>query len=722
MKRFLPALLGLAGLVVASFSARGQTTHPCMPKGIETDPRFPANTEYPTRVNTFNWYDGNGSRMYNINWTVPGNPTIFTPWEQSDNARLTHILGQEDTPSKGWQLIKRDLGYNDQGGAMGAIKNPYVIIYNKYTGILRVFASTGEIAPGYTFAEIKVRFNSAAARKSGTLNRVKGLGVALEDTAPGTGPQFSAITAFQNNFGKWFYADFPMEYDPCTCLFDSKLQVEVNLIDRLDVQLEGYSTGTLMSANTSTGSSFESATQQNSPFSFQNISNTLDTGQKTYNTISGFATGVRDVLNVQGSATRTNPQLKIDALAQLQAALSQSNFLKNGLASLPYIGAAVSALSFFLGGGAQETPAKPIALEPMTIEFSTKTKGTISASRLYVNPTFNNPGTPAPPAIPEEYPYYNEVMGVFSLLRRPTVDVVTTTTAEYDPSGIYLNYTNQYAIKFHDLLHFTVNPASKLRVQDMQAALIMGEQSVDPVNGGNGDFSEFEGMAMAPGATATSAAVQKMEFRTPYSNAACLTGPVYNFTTYDPNYSGWSFGPMYLKIMVNLTQVVPSSTSQNVLVVLKYPVAVNQVVDFPLNVPSCTGPNDVPTPAPLSELQSFCASTQYQNATLMRPAVTKIPALHPASLKARRTDVLSVFPNPAADQTSFRYTVERPGPVSLDVRDALGRIAIVMVKTDHHGTGTFDVAASTSALKSGMYTCTLVTPTYRQTARLSVIH
>ena len=745
MKQLLPALLGLAGLLLASFSGVAQqivgpgnpgpigpltpVTHPCMPNRIETDPPRASNTQYPLRTNTFNWYNGaaEAGRSYNINWTAPSNPTIRLPWEQTDNDRLTHILGRRDTPAQGWQLIKHDMGYSNLGVALTAIKNPYIVIYNRYTGTLRVFVAMGEIAPGYSFAEIKLFFDGGGPRKAGTLNRASGLGVALEDMPIGAGPTLAAVIGHQNEFRKWFFADFSMEYDPCTCLFDSKFSVQINLVDVMNVQLRGLSTGTLMTANQPTGASFESNEQRQSPFSFNKIGNTIDKGKKTYNTINSFASGVRSILNVTGTNTGTSPTAKLSALASLQAALSQSNFLKAGLSSVPYIGAAVSALDFFLGGGKEEAaPAQPLALQPMTIEFSTETKGTIEANRLYGNITFNNPGTPPPSttsiSIPEQYPYYNEALGVFSLLRRPTVDMVITQTVDWDASGTYQIWTFEHDIRFHDLLHFTVNPASGLRVQDMQVALVTDQNT--SANTLNGNFSEYEGPTMMPGVTPTAQAVQAQSFRTPYWNPACLTTPIHNITTHSPNYTGWNVSNMYMKLIINLTRIVPSATAQNVLLVLKYPVAINIVSDFPVTVPTCASTNAVPEPAPLAELTAFCTSTEYAAATLMpRPAGTPSgtsAATKPATRAPRRTNVLAAYPNPAADQITLRYTVEQRGPVQVDIRDALGRTVAQAVNRADHPTGTFDAAVSTAQLPAGVYHCTLVAPTYQQTTKLVV--
>ena len=112
MRFFLPAIAGLLAIALAQ-PLRAQSPAPCDVKGIRTgNPGgyyFPAyNPEYPTRTNTFNWYYGQqyNGRWWNLNCQSQPNATaIWMPWEQSDNPLMTHILGKEDMPGGGWELI-----------------------------------------------------------------------------------------------------------------------------------------------------------------------------------------------------------------------------------------------------------------------------------------------------------------------------------------------------------------------------------------------------------------------------------------------------------------------------------------------------------------------------------------------------------------------------------------------------------------------------------------
>ena len=365
MKKFLPALAGVLAIAFTQhFGAQAQAQAPCDVKGIYTDPAQPAvNPEYSPRTNTFNWYQGqqNSGMAWTLNSPAINEPNIQMPWWQTDNAQITHLQGKLDLPKDGWELMKRDLGYNDAGQPTTGTRNPYVILYNKRTGMLRVFTAIGDLFNSYQFAEIKLRFNTnGSSHKSATLNRMEGIGTALLDTPTGNTAEFASIAPFLNYKSKWFMADFPMEYDPCACQFDSKLEIRVNLISQADVKEQSTTTGTLVTTNSSNPGATQTSSGFDQAFSMgKKVYDAVSAGQKTYKSIDGWASGVKGKLDI--SSNKANKSAAIDAL---KAAMKTSGFLKAGLNSVPYIGLAVSAFDAFFGGGKEESGPQPVALQP----------------------------------------------------------------------------------------------------------------------------------------------------------------------------------------------------------------------------------------------------------------------------------------------------------------------------------------------------------------------
>lgn len=710
MKKFLPAAAGL--LSIACWQpAFSQSSTPCDVKGIVTDPAQPAsNSEYPLRTNTFNWYVGqqNSGRSWNLNNPAINEASIWMPWEQTDNTSVTHILGKRDLPKDGWELLKRDFGYNDSGSPITGSRNPYVVLYNKRTGMLRVFVAMGELFNSYQFAEIKLRFNSTGSqKKAGTLNRMDGLGVALENTTSGLANEFAAVVPFLNQRTKWFMADFPMEYDPCACQFDSKFTIDVRLISQADVKLTGTTTGTLVTTNvnnpgaTQTGADYE----QSIPLT-KRVQNAAKAGQKTYKSLNSFASGVKKQLTAQGTKTNTtDAEAKKAAVDKLKEALSKNDFLKQGLKALPYVGAAVSVLDSFFGGGKEESnPQQPISLQPMTLEMTTQTTGTISATNLYQNITFNNPGTRAI-TIPEEYPYYNEALGIFSLIRKPVVEIHATST--YD--GTYFGRVMEYHVA--EELQYVINPASGLEVQDFQVAIV---QQGSKYPGNTLTDWEYEGIIAKEDGTTNHAV------RTPYVDSGCLLNQVFMMEVGDIKNQFPTTGlPVYLKFMLNLRSKNAPATTQNTLIVLKYPVTVRNVSSITVDdTRPCLA---VQPPMDAASIQTFCTSSIYNAAMNLRPAgFTASTATTSATPTV--TDV-QVYPNPTADVATLRFTGAAAGQVSAYLTDMVGHRVLTVLDKTSVVPGEQQQVFSTTRLAAGLYQCVVETSGGQKTfTRLSVVH
>jgi len=707
MKKFLPTVVGLLAIALAQ-PCFAQT--PCDEKGILTDPgtwKRPVarNPEYPARLNSFNWYVGqqNNAMAWNLNSVAINEPNIQMPWWQTDNAQITHLQGKLDYPKDGWELMKRDLGYDDAGNPVTGTRNPYVILYNKRTGMLRVFTAIGDLFGSFQFAEIKLLFNSnGSIRKSAVLNRMQGIGTALLDTPPGSTEMFASIAPFLNYKSKWFMADFPMEYDPCVCQFDSKLKIEVRLITQADVRETSKTTGTLVTTNVSNPSATQTSSDFDQAFSMgKKIYSNFSAGQKTYKSLDGWASGVKSHLDI--TAGTNNKKAAIDALKN---AMKNSGFLKAGLNSLPYIGLAVSAFDAFFGGGKEESGPQPVALQPMTIEMNTLTTGTITTYSPYINPTFNTPGTRTITTA-LDYPYYNEAMGVFSLIKKPVVEVHSTSGA----NGTNFDRVTEYHVV--ENLQYVINPASGLEVQDFQVAIMQtGTQPLDPAPV---DW-EYEGMV--PQADGT----KKYLLRSGYVDSGCLPNQVFTLDLADIRQFPYSptTQPVYLKFMLNLRPRVPSPTTQNVLVVLKYPVTVQQVTSITVDgTAPCLAVQPQMTTA---DVQAVCTGSIYQAAVTLRPGAVSTAHGAPAAPVAQLVQDVQLYPNPAASVATLRFAGIADGRVTAYLTDVVGRRTATILQDQTVVPGIQEKTFSTTGLAPGLYQCVLESSTgARLTSRLSIV-
>ncbi|AMJ67260.1 hypothetical protein AXW84_18880 [Hymenobacter sp. PAMC 26628] len=621
---------------------------------------------------------------------------------------MNRFQGHVDTPGDGWELIRRDLGYLDSG-AEAKTTNPLLILYNRRTSVLRVFTCVGDPQNNFQFAEIKLKFGTTATYKAATLNRMSALGVALEDTEPRTNPEFVSATRYLNGRSKWFVADFPMDYDPCICQFDSQFNIEVNLITQADVKLLGKTAGSLIAmkdggTGTATGST-DPDMDKGLPF-IRKINSALDAGGKSYDNIDKFTTKMANLF----------PD-KATPLSSFKDASKLGNFMKDGLNSLPYVGAALSMLDYFMGGGQDAGPQK-VVMEPMTIEMSTTITGTITTNNWYTSLSFQNPGNRNPNNIPEKIPFYNEAMGVFSLLKRPTVDVRTTTPytgAGGAPQPGTQPFT-RYSFRLTEDLQYVINPAARLEVQDFQAALVFeGPNQTIPTR----PYYDYGGIQTYEGPTTNATGMMQHAYRTDYVDARSIKNNIYSYIRKGP-IQGTYYGPefyytnLYLKVMLNL-RPLDCSTCQNVLFVARYPVNQNNVSEYTTLPRASDGVLPQATPA---TVQVVCNGSKYRDAvTLLKPG--RPQAGPPAAPGTPASVALQAYPNPATGAVRLRYPVEQPGPVRLTLRNSLGQTVRTLL-AQNAPAGVQELSADLTGLAPGVYYCVFRTATQTQVERLVV--
>ena len=229
---------------------------PCAAKMIRTDPYNPFNCEEPGKANRFNWIDPNPDAStpwpeYCLNSSVINQSHIKTPYSQDDNIPINHFLGKPDAPEDGWEIIKYDLGYTDEGvPASTPVDYPYLVLYNRFTGILRVFVAVSEQQHPFNVAEIRLRFTKGPVASTFDLSTAftaAGEGIVSIESFSEPDAEFRSAARFLNAPGRWLYADFPMMYDPCACGHGSKIGIELRLISSAEITLAGTATGTASS-------------------------------------------------------------------------------------------------------------------------------------------------------------------------------------------------------------------------------------------------------------------------------------------------------------------------------------------------------------------------------------------------------------------------------------------------------------------------------------------
>ncbi len=495
---------------------------------ITTNPNVPVNSQIPSKRNTFfDWRQ----TAFTVNNPRFGTG-LYSPFYQSDNVVINHFLYNLDySPSDGWELLKYDFGFNDDGSVKPQITSTvYLALYNKFTSILRVFFAADH-NDGYNGASVEVNVNGASvpsllqdANDFSAIDNFKAI-------------KLSSPSEFLNNVGKWLYADFYLSYDPCTCQSNSKLTIRPWLIKSSKISLKGKLEGTITSIENNQGS------VNSDQFSFSNLD--PSNPKKAYNTFKDASAFANKAVSIAGQNTAIK-----NAINQFTDELKSVKFIKDGLKAVPFISTAFELFDLFTGGGKDAGPQE-VKIMPMAIAADIGLNGTLETKDSFGSITMATPGTmTSTNYMASEYPYYNEVLGVFGLLATPTYSSFALGTRQkLDKGWDYTNYTQGF--KISNQIRYAVNPAAGLDVQEIQAQVVIKVTRPNKLD------STVRISPMLPISSIGGYAFAS-------SSGGVNIPPSVNFNTVNNR--------VFLKLFINLRRKIGGANSQNVLHVVTYPV------------------------------------------------------------------------------------------------------------------------------------------------------
>lgn len=448
----------------------------CAPNGTTTNPANPVNPLQPSYVNNFDWTTN--SSYYPINTTCTPLSYTVNPFESNQTELLPLSISKDMKPVDGWEMVAYNLGYdNNNSPLLARPEHSYVMLYNKYTGFLRILVKWCRNV-NYNGALLTLKF--APGFQTNLLdmaNIEKSL-----DTPHIVNPSLSTSLKFFNDNNFWAYADFKLNYDPCTCTFtdNSRLLLYSELISNSSVELTGKITGTISSISNGSGT-----TDSDGKF-WKTASNINGKMMQVHKNVQSFA-------NTYGTIYQNlaDGGITINAINSLGSFLNNNAFMKAGLKAIPYASSAVKFLSGLFGGGA--SGQQPIQLAPLSVNLDVKISGSITTQDPMHNQTIGLPGSQQQNALLgtiSGQPLYNETLGVFTLVNNPVMYYTdTNNTISFlnrekiastftDPER-YFEILSDYNFKTRnyklsgDALKYAINPASNLTLQDAEVMLIV---------------------------------------------------------------------------------------------------------------------------------------------------------------------------------------------------------------------------------------------------------
>jgi hypothetical protein len=457
-------------LLFGTYSIYGQL---CTPNGISTNPDNPVNPQapFPEFLNSFNWFDIDGITLvqYPIHdmHTQFDQPSMFSPFSHQ-NSGYGHItestlLELDMYYDMGWELLSVNLGAYPDGTLLSEMLSPqisgypeipYVLLYNKKRGLIRLFANslTG-LDPGFDHVVVKLMFNNFE-ELSGLLMPYNQYSSALDQ--PTEYNEVITTVPHPNNSVMWFYSDFQVGFDPCTCLFRSDLKLQFQFVNFLEINMVSNEVSLDValvdnSGNLTINEDFLTSVQYNNGFEGSGL---LVYGEMM-TLVDDYIAKLEEIeqynLDVEANLKR-NKRKKIVLQVFKQIVVEGTSTLVGPLV-LPVLNSAADLIKDILNDdqikvdknkvtsevkkilGEQydsfskewldsPTDKKPTPTVPTARISQSTFNGEIVNNTAVNGPTLFNPGTyPTGTGNVEvtahSYPVYNEILGLFALLESP---------------------------------------------------------------------------------------------------------------------------------------------------------------------------------------------------------------------------------------------------------------------------------------------------------------
>lgn len=234
------------------------------PYGYSTNPNLSYSESSTKPANQFDWRSQTYTLRYKVNGQVVTeevqspfyeNEINFTGIAAKYDPLQNYIGGEDFDYYDGWELITKDFGYNTNGSTKPSYKlrgEPYMVMYNRFIGKLRIFVyiNNPSIANqlGISISDgphSGVITQYQPARLWGSILQ----GKALNDSELVNSTYSKYVELSSSTTGKFIFADFILNHDPCIAEFESNLRISVKKITSGSLEIVGRTLGGNIPAN-----------------------------------------------------------------------------------------------------------------------------------------------------------------------------------------------------------------------------------------------------------------------------------------------------------------------------------------------------------------------------------------------------------------------------------------------------------------------------------------
>lgn len=621
----------------------------------------PCLTGNPHGSGLIDWTQQN----FTIHTNSLGSTTIQSPFylpslTNPNVNEFSKYTNKDFNTTDGWDLWKYDFGT-----PTARTDVPYFILYNRHTGVLRVFVAFASLFGQNNAISIGLKYKDNSYRSALLENYNNDDGRYATQAFSNNVKPILNSNYYLNSVLIWYHSDFYLHFDPCICNFKSSLVLEVKLSNNgsFDFTVNGTAI-----QNISGGASTDAMGRWGEKGIFSSFLNlaTPNNPNPEFKSISIF----RDAYS---GAQLGKKILESKWLGLAQPSKDKLLSLFTGMIdAIPIISSASNFFTSLFDGNASQ-PVKPLVFDINLVG-----KGSLTYTYNYAFNELVVPGSEQTLLSTTILPYYNNPAGVFTILKEPTINFYQRISYadEWTPERHETTIETQFQLKDEPLL-YSVNPHAgfDLSQSTIKASLVfLGNRGVR-------EESEIYDLGCVK------------DYRRYFSY----------YTSSSPSIPEWNLeeGLLPYKVMLKIVANFKVAGSG-----LNIP----YVATFILNQVQLNGdpyfPDQVPSPscsatysdANSTTVKSICNSSEYTNKVSQ---YARVSAGSGSSIDSLVKKDIKIYPNPINDHLYISLPQNNNYTnIQVDIFDQLGK---TVASKKYQGTNSNLNFTGLSSLSGGLY-------------------